>query len=217
MRYYECPNCGLQKLQPKSNGSWKCKACEKSFIYKQYSRQDIYHKKHIDTPNFIEPDKDLVKIKVPKIKKTKQHCEHITQQALRAIPDIWYTKLQVNPNAHTPTVGDYMILTKEQNIILECKELDTTKNDRIPFSRFTQIGNMTAFEESLARNQTYFVILLWGGYKFKSVYVIPLKSIQAHIKLAVKKSMNIQEIESNFSCYKVPFENLENYFRNLFN
>jgi hypothetical protein len=213
MKYYECPNCGQKKLCSKSRRLF-CLNCKQSFNFKEYSKIDLYHKKHIHTPTFIEPDVDLVKKNPPIVKKSKQHCEHITQQALRAIPGIWYTKLQVNPNAHTPTVGDYMVLTNEHNIILECKELNTLKNDRIPFSRFTQIGNMAAFEESLVRNQSYFVILLWG--QEKTIYVIPLKSIQAHIKICEKKSMNIQEIERNFSCYKVPYENLKIYLKKLF-
>jgi len=221
MKYYECPNCGKETLYPKSK-RWRCSECKETFDFRKFSRQQIHHKKHLDTPSFVLPDKDLVKKKVSKPKKSKQHCEYITQQALRTISNIWYTKLQVNPNAHTPTVGDYLVLSQEHNTVLECKELNTTKNNIFPYERFTQLGNMTAFEQSLLRNQAYFVILLWGGSKKNGLtkhthelYVIPLTSIQAHIKLSTKKSMNTQEIQKNFSCYKVPFENLELYFKKI--
>lgn len=222
MKYYECPNCGKEKLYPKSK-AWYCLECKQIFDFKHLTRQQLHHKNHIDNPDFVIPDKDLVKKKPTITKKSKQHCEHITQQALRTIPNIWYTKLQVNPNAHTPTVGDYLVLTNEHNIVLECKELDTNKNNIIPFSRFTQIGNMTAFEKSLQKNNAYFVILLWSKTKNHGLtknphelYVIPLKSIQAHISLANKKSMNIKEIQTNFESYKVQFENLSFYFKKLF-
>jgi hypothetical protein len=212
MKYYECPNCGKERLCAKSR-RWVCLDCKETFNFKQYSKIDLHHKKHLDKPSFITPDSDLVKKKAPIIKKSKQHCEYITQQALRTIPNIWYTKLQVNPNAHTPTVGDYLVLTQNENIILECKELNTTKNDRIPFSRLTQIGNMTAFEQSLQKNKAYFIILLWG--QEKTIYIIPLKSMKAHIKVCLKKSMNIKELETNFENYKVPYENLKIYLKKL--
>jgi len=222
IQYYECPNCHKESLCAKKN-RWFCLDCKETFDFRKFSRQQMHTKKYIETPDFVSPDKDLVKKKPIVVHKSKQHCEHITQHALRSIPNIWYSKLQVNPNAHTPTVGDYLVLTSEYNFVFECKELNTTKNDIFPFSRFTQIGNMTAFEKSLKRNKAFFIVLLWSDTNYRglkstphALYVIPLKSIQEYILASNKKSMNTKEIETFFSSYRVNFDNLEIHLKKLF-
>ena len=215
MKYYECPNCRRQGLYPKSK-MLVCKYCKFKMSGKAFSRQQLHHKNHIEGMDFVAPDSDLIKKKAPKVSKSKQHTELIVQRALRAIPNIWYTKLQVNQMAHTRTVGDYLVLAEDNNYVFECKELNTQKNKLFPFSRLSQMGDMKAFTKSMKKNLSYFVVLLWeGSSKTSPMYVIPLSVMEAHIKLSIKKSINNKEIELAFENYRVPMGNLEIYLKKL--
>lgn len=215
MKQYECPNCHEMTLIRKRN-SVICTKCGLEKESKAFSKLDLHYKKHIDMPPFIVPDIDLVKKKTPKKVFSKQHTENMLQSALRAIPNIWYTKLQVNQLAHTRTVGDYLVLTQGKNFVFECKELNITKNKQFPFSRLSQMGDMKAFTKSMNKNMAYFVVLLWEGHqKGSPIYVIPLDVMEAHIKISVKKSMNKDDIEKEFTNYRVCFENLEAHLKKL--
>lgn len=116
--------------------------------------------------------------------------------------DYWFMKLQVNPIAHTPTVGDYMLTTPSYNYIIECKEIDYTKGYKtFAFSRLTQESELLKFSKQ-PRNIGLIIICMWKGRKDKSDYYI--LTIENFIKLKtsfVKKLMNEFDLQKNVACY----------------
>jgi len=215
MKRYECPNCHEMTLFLRDRNMY-CSKCDYKKEAKQFSKQDLHHKKHICQPPLIGADIDLVKKRAPNRVFSKQHTETLLQSVLRTIPNIWFTKLQVNKLAHTRAVGDYIVLAENNNYVFECKELNITKNKQFPFSRLSQMGDMKAFTKSMNKNLAYFVVLLWEGHtKGSPMYVIPLDVMEAHTKLSTKKSMNRDDIEKEFVNYRIKFENLEVYLKKI--
>lgn len=224
MKRYLCPKCGQKEVLAKRKYG-TCKACGYMFDIKQYSRTDMHHGKHmpkqeekqIDKPTFISPDDDLVKKTPPINKKIKQHFEARVSAALNTIPNLWYMKIQVNPMAHHPTVGDFMILSENHNVVLECKEIDTNSNKQIPFKRFSQLHRMLKFKRTLFRNEAFMGILLWNtSFNDSDIYIIPVTVLEAHINMSNKKSINVTEVREQFENYKVKLNNLELYFKQNF-
>ena len=236
MKKYVCPECGKKEVF-KDKKYATCKACGHKFDVKRFSKLDMHFGKHLPgytpyadkkptpipsfqqpEPPFQQPETDLVKKKVCDPHKSIQHFEPMVSRALRSIPNLWYMKIQVNPLAHHPTVGDYMILTKEHNIVLECKELDLSKNNQIPFTRFSQLNRMYEFKLALPQNEAHIGILLWnarGDNKcgVQDIYIIPVDVLNACIKTHHKKSFNATDVRVLFENYKVPFGNLTAYIQ----
>ena len=95
----------------------------------------------------------------------KQHLEGILSKTLKYVQtsypeyNIWYMKIQNNPLAHKQTPADFIVLSKDNNTLIECKE---TKTDRFTFNRITQEVELDIFSKIQDRNKSFFINMFLG-------------------------------------------------------
>ena len=109
----------------------------------------------------------------------KQVTEKHFYTKMKSFGNFTISKIQVNPFACTSEKGDYMIQSKELDIIVECKEVIMTqrKSDpRFSLNRFTQEYKMIMWEESWDRNKGFLLLNYWRLNRNRSsVFLIPVK------------------------------------------
>ena len=135
----------------------------------------------------------------------KQVTESHFRKAILAIPNTYIDKIQVNPNAHTTTIADYMIQTKHNDIMVECKEVRIKNRKTKPvfyIERLTQQFKMTEWEQRVNRNLSMIFLCFWNGNKKTShAYFIPLKHWNKI--LFKKKCISIEDCDTLFLVYKI--------------
>lgn len=141
---------------------------------------------------------------------TKQKLEGVFSKSLSQRSDLWYIKLQVNSLAHTRTPADYLIISQNYNYLVECKQVDLRKNpkNRFTFDRLTQEQDLLYFENKFGKNKSFVLILLLNRMLKKShFYLIPI-DYYIYIKNIInKKSMNSDDMEKEFSVFKINYVN----------
>jgi hypothetical protein len=121
----------------------------------------------------------------------KQHLEGVLSKTLKEdsaqYPEfkIWYMKIQNNPLAHKQTPADFIVLTKDRNILIECKE---TKTDRFTFDRLTQETDLELFAAAQPRNVACILLCFWNKrLKGSDVYLMDINNFK-HFKSGWSKS-----------------------------
>ncbi len=132
---------------------------------------------------------------------TKQHLESYLSRSLKQYNDLWYLKLQVMPLAHTQTPADYIVLSKDNKYLVECKEC---KNDIFSFDRLTQEHELSVFQSKFKSNRSYLLLMFWKERLNKSsIYLIPINAYLRHKSRTKKRSINLKECQDQFMIYKV--------------
>ena len=99
----------------------------------------------------------------------KQVTEKYFVESLKeSNPDVFVEKIQVNPFAFTSTSADYLVQTKERDLLVECKQI-TMKNTSVTeyprvrgsfdISRVTQESKLQAWDSRLKRNASFLFIV----------------------------------------------------------
>jgi hypothetical protein len=108
----------------------------------------------------------------------------------------YFLKLFNHPITHRRTPSDFLVLTEDKNLLIECKE---TRKLRFDFSRLTQYNDMALFEAALLRNSSYLLIMFYSGRLLKSsVFLVPI----AHIPINFK-SISLKDAEVLWADFKV--------------
>lgn len=143
----------------------------------------------------------------------KQHLEGILSRTLKSdcitYPEhkIWYMKIQNNPLAHKQTPADFIIITKDFNILIECKE---TKTDRFTFNRLTQEIELDMFNSIQLKNVSYILICFWGKrLKDSDIYLLDIKSFKYFKSSWSKNSITRQEAKNIWSRFTIAKINKE--------
>ncbi len=115
---------------------------------------------------------------------------------------LWSMKLQSNMLAHTVCPADFIFIKKEGDRLHTClaEAKMITKKKIFPLRRLTQLYSLTKFD-SLHDNCHSFVILgFYGVPKLlnKTIYIIPIKNFNDYMYNSTKKSINMEELETNF-------------------
>ena len=140
---------------------------------------------------------------------TKQRLEGDFTRILKEL-GVWYMKLQVNVNAHTATPADYIILTKNKRILVECKEC---RGKSFTFDRLTQYGHLSAFVAAPGSNYSYVLICFWLGTKKKSLYyMIPIQVMGDFMQVIPKKSANIMDFNLRLGEYRYDYADIRLIF-----
>ena len=130
----------------------------------------------------------------------KQHLEGYLSTSLKARNDLWYMKLQVMPLAHKQTPADYIVLSKDNKYLIECKEC---KNEIFNFSRLTQEHELVQFKNKFSNNNSYIMLMFWKErLKNSDIYLIPIIAYLIYKKKSNKKSINLNELHKRFMIYK---------------
>jgi len=139
---------------------------------------------------------------------TKQKLEGYLSKSLKAKEKLWYMKLQVMPLAHQQTPADFLAMTKNNNYLIECKQV-TCKDGKGAFAlnRLTQQYDLYSFFKFTRHNFAYVNIMYWkGSLKLSDTYLIPITKFVHEIKVTSKKSFNVNDAKRLFSIYKLQVE-----------
>lgn len=132
----------------------------------------------------------------------KQRLEKDLSKTLKHYyKDIYYIKLHNQPLSHQTSPADYIILTKNNNILIECKQC---KSKRFEFSRLTQLTDLLLFEKVLDKNESYLLLMFYKTRLGNSdIFLIPIKIFKQYIDNSIKKSINNIECLKYFNNYKL--------------
>jgi len=137
----------------------------------------------------------------------KQHLEGILSKTLKYVqtsyPEykIWYMKIQNNPLAHKQTPADFIVLSKDNNTLIECKE---TKTDRFTFNRITQEVELDIFSKIQDRNKSFLLICFWDKrLKSSDIYLIDIKEFKKFKIAFNKQSITRAEAQKLWAMFKV--------------
>ncbi len=136
----------------------------------------------------------------------KQRFEkYVSKELSKYSENIWYQKNMVMPLAHKQSVGDFIILTKHFNLILECKECKNLDGKGVfNVDRLTQLNDLKLFQSKLYRNVSVVAILFWGGnFKKSNLYFIPVHKYLEKMEHWNKKSFNAGDMQIVFGLWKV--------------
>lgn len=134
---------------------------------------------------------------------TKQRLEGDLTKALKQI-NCYSLKLHNNPMAHQTTPADYLIITRNNNYLIECKQCS---NDSLAFSRLTQLQDLLIFQKKYTNTFSYILLMYYTGRIDKSdIYLIPVLYLNNIIKNHKFKSLNKNDAFKYFNQYKIKTE-----------
>lgn len=135
----------------------------------------------------------------------KQRLEGYLSSWLKNNPEMWYQKNQVNQLAHTQSVGDFLILTKNKRYVVECKETKVVNEKFLfPHDRVTQLNDLMLFDNFFENNASYILFLFWTGRLKKSgLYIVPVNVWNKEVKRIDKKSFNHNDFKEIFGMYEL--------------
>jgi hypothetical protein len=97
-----------------------------------------------------------------------QQTEKQFREAVKAMPNVHISKIQVNPYAHKSTEGDFFVQTTTNDIIVECKQV-SMKNihhrKAFDISRLTQETKLVNWVKLFPRNKAYLFLNFYGWSK----------------------------------------------------
>lgn len=131
---------------------------------------------------------------------SKQKLESYFRKYLNSRDDIWFLKLQNSHFAATP--ADFIILTKDKRILVECKQVEY-KDDSSSFSfeRLTQENELGLFESKDYNNQAFILLMFWNKrLKNSFIYFIPFIIYCIHKELLLidgRKSFSVKYLNVN--------------------
>jgi hypothetical protein len=138
----------------------------------------------------------------------KQKLEGVFSKSLKYRTDLWYIKLQVNQMAHTKSPADYLIISADNNFLVECKQVDLRKNPKktYTFDRLTQEEDLLAFEKKFNNNRSYVLLLTLNKMlKNSDFYFIPIK-YYINVKNRIgKKSMTSEDLLREFNQFRLNY------------
>ena len=125
----------------------------------------------------------------------------------------WWYKFQTNALSHLAGPADFLVLTPDKNVLVECKEC---RQKVFKLDRLTQMESLLSFEKTLpSRNKSFVVFVFWGGSKKNSDYFVV--GIQTFINKILatkwkKRSINQNEFNSLFCLEKCLYEDITKNF-----
>lgn len=143
----------------------------------------------------------------------KQRLESDFRNMIKNDHDIWYLKLQVMPLAYSPTPADFIILTEEKRLLVECKQC---KDSAFPFRRLTQEKALTGFDGRWGNHHSFVLLCFWNGsIKSSSYFFVPIH-FWSSLRMAYhKKSINEEDCKIFFIKYKISLENINKIIKNI--
>ena len=137
----------------------------------------------------------------------KQHIEGILSRTLKYDRDncpeynIWYMKIQNNPLAYRQTPADFIALTRNKNILIECKETNT---DRFTFNRLTQKIDLEIFARANERNRSYVLVCFWDKrLKASDTYLIDITAFNRFCSGWHNMSITRKEANEHWNSHRV--------------
>ena len=110
-------------------------------------------------------------------------------------------KLHNNPLSHQTTPGDHLVMTNNENILIESKQ---TISNIFVFERVTQLDDLLMFQQVLKHNKSYLLIMFYEKtLKKSSIFLIPIHDYQLFIKNWHKKSINKDEADIKWCDYMI--------------
>ncbi len=135
-----------------------------------------------------------------------QITEKVFRKSLNQYKEVfWFIKLQVLPMSFTKSPADFIVLSRENKYLVECKEVDCRRVVRaFEFKRLSQAGLMIRFEELHLNNKAYLLLMFRKRLlKNSKVFMIPIDKYVEFTKTIGKKSGNMQDFCDNFEEYRI--------------
>jgi len=127
----------------------------------------------------------------------KQRLEKDFSNILKEIEHIWWQKFYHVMGAYTTVPADYIVLTTNNNYLIECKEC---RNKSFIFSRLTQLSDLISFDSKGDNYISYILICFWQKTRKNSLYyLIDILEFKSFMQRINKKSANINDFKSTFS------------------
>lgn len=121
----------------------------------------------------------------------------------------WWYKFQTNALSHIAGPADFLVLTPDRNVLVECKEC---KQRVLKLDRLTQLESLLTFENALpSRNKSFLVVCFWNQSKKNSDYFVvntPFFIQKLLVTRWKKKSINQDEFNSLFCLQKCQYEDI---------
>lgn len=138
----------------------------------------------------------------------KQHLEGILSRTLKEYSKqnrVWWMKIQSNLLSHKNTPADFIVITKTNNILIECKE---SKVEYFYFERLTQRVELEMFQGVLKQNKSYILICFWDkNTKGSDIYLLNIDVYNNIVENISKKSITKKEACIMLKDYRVGVKN----------
>lgn len=112
-------------------------------------------------------------------------------------PDVWWNRWYHVMGRYSAVPGDFIVITKDKNILIECKECN---NNVFTFDRLTQKRSLIEFKKAFPHQYSYIIICFWSGkIKDSTYFVIDIEDFIDFIDSIGKKSGNLKDFNQYFT------------------
>jgi len=135
---------------------------------------------------------------------TKQRLEGDFTKLLKTRSDIWWQRFYHVMGRYTSVPGDFILVSKDKNVIIECKECT---RGVFTFDRLTQKRELMRFKAAFPHHKAYVLICFWDNKIMDSDYfLIDIDELVKFIDESEKKSGNITDFRYNFKY--IPYKDI---------
>jgi len=135
---------------------------------------------------------------------TKQRLEGDFTKLLKTGINIWWQRFYHVMGRYTSVPGDFLVLSKDKNILVECKECT---RGVFTFDRLTQKRDLMKFKASFPHHKAYILFCFWNNKIIDSDYfLVDIDEMVKFINESEKKSANLKDFLSNFES--TPYSDL---------
>ena len=138
-----------------------------------------------------------------------QRLEKDFTKLLKTRTDIWFQRWYHIAGKYTEVPADFIVITKNNNILVECKECKTVYNKKnekrgsFKFERLTQKRPLLNFVDIFPHHKSLILLSFsTGKIKTTTFFVIDIDSMTHFIEKIGKKSANLQDFQENFKELK---------------
>ena len=121
---------------------------------------------------------------------------------------VWFMKIQQNPLSGYPSPADFLVLTEDSRILIECKQTNLSSSKSFSMKRLTQEMDLIQFERAFNSHRAYVLLCFWGRRMDKSYYfMLPIDAyltIKGEMGLINRKSINYQYLLDRQKQYLMP-------------
>jgi hypothetical protein len=142
----------------------------------------------------------------------KQRLEKDFADVLKGRDELWVQRLYHVAGAYTDVPADFIVLSKDKNCLIECKEC---RGNSFVFDRLTQLFKLKCFASKGSNFEGYILLCFWRKRRVSSFYwLVPVFRMEQFMANIGKKSANLDDFNQFLADFKIDLKFIYKSFIN---